>query len=242
MLFPFLSRPAMLILACIGFAACASSPSPPERIAISENGRSSHSSGVAYRDTVIRSVTLTPMVSLENDPRLGSAKAAIGIVEFSDYQCLACRAFHREQFPRLKKEYVDTGMVQMIHKDLPLRTHAQAVPAAMSAHCAGAQGRFWEMHDALFVHQGRLGPSLYPELARGLKLDKAKFKDCLENQVPETGIREDVNLARRLGLTGTPTFLIGKIEGNMLTVSRRIRGVPGFESFIEEIEKLRKLP
>ncbi len=84
MLFPFLSRPAMLILDCIGFAACASSPSPPERIAISENGRSSHSSGVAYRDTVIRSVTLTPMVSLENDPRLGSAKAAIGIVEFSE--------------------------------------------------------------------------------------------------------------------------------------------------------------
>ncbi len=168
--------------------------------------------------------------------------AKIGIVEFSDYQCFYCRDFHRKQFAQIKKEYIDTGVVQFIHKDLPLRMHAQAVPAAMVAHCAGAQGRFWDMHDALFTHQGRLGQGLYPELARQLKLDEAKFKACLEGQAHGQGIGQDVSTARQLGLTGTPSFLIGKIEGDTLTIVRQSRGAPGFEVFAQEIEKLRQPP
>jgi protein-disulfide isomerase len=239
----FLSRPAMVILVCTSLLACAApvpsfSPTPSIKME-----RSSHPTGIALRDTSIRFVEGAPQqLNLKGDPRLGDANARIGIVEFSDYQCLFCREFHRQQFPRLKKEYVDTGVVQFVHKDLPLRIHVQAVLAAMSAHCAGAQDRFWEMHDALFVHQGRLNPNLYPELARALNLDAAQFSACLENQLPEQGIRQDVGIARKFGLTGTPSFLIGKIEGGTLTVSRQIRGVPAFEVFVEEIEKLRELP
>lgn len=240
MFFFFLPRPVMVILACAGLLACAVPAPSSTPVPSMDSGRSSHPTGIALRDMHVRVVEGSALqLNLEGDPRLGDSAARIGIVEFSDYQCLFCREFHREQFPRLKKEFVETGMVRFIHKDLPLRIHAQAVPAALSAHCAGAQGRFWEMHDALFVHQGRLNPDLYPELARGLKLDEAKFKNCVENQIPETGIREDVSLARRLGLTGTPSFLIGIIEGNTLTVSRQIRGAPAFETFAEEITKLK---
>ncbi|MDP2706513.1 MAG: thioredoxin domain-containing protein [Burkholderiales bacterium] len=178
-------------------------------------------------------------MSVKNDPRLGSATAKIGIVEFSDYQCFYCRDFHQQQFMRIKKDYVDTGMVQFIHKDLPLRMHPQAVPAAMAAHCAGAQGRFWEMHDTLFSNQGRLSESLYPALARQLNLDEAKFKACFSSQVFEQGIKQDLGAARMLGLTGTPSFLIGTIEGGTLTVVRQSRGAPAFEVFAREIEKLR---
>lgn len=236
----FLSRSAIVTLACIGLLACAVPAPSPAPVPYVDSGRSSHPTGIAMRDMPIRVIEDSPLqVSLQGDPRLGDSTARIGIVEFSDYQCLFCREFHREQFPRLKQKFIQTGLVRFIHKDLPLRIHTQAVHAALSAHCAGAQGRFWEMHDALFTHQGRLNPNLYPELARGLKLDEVKFKNCFENHVPEAGIREDVSLARRLGLTGTPSFLIGKIEGNTLTVSRQIRGVPSFETFAEEIEKLK---
>lgn len=230
----------MAVLVCIGLAACAGSASPPDPAAGVDTGRSSHSSGVAYRDRPIRVIeSAPPQVSVKDDPRLGSATAKIGIVEFSDYQCFYCRDFHRQQFAQLKKEYIDTGVVQFIHKDLPLRMHPQAVPAAMVAHCAGAQGRFWDMHDALFAHQGRLGQNLYPELARQLNLDEAKFNACLESQAHGQGIGQDVGAGRRLGFTGTPSFLIGKIEGDTLIVTHQSRGAPDFKVFAQEIEKLR---
>jgi protein-disulfide isomerase len=237
------SRAITAVLVCTGLAACAGPAPAPDASSGTDPGRSSHSSGVAYRDQPMRVIKSAPArVNVESDPRLGSATAKIGIVEFSDYQCLYCRDFHRKQFARLKKEYIDAGVVRFIHKDLPLRMHPQAVPAAIAAHCAGAQGRFWDMHDALFAHQGRLGPNLYPELARQLNLDAAKFSDCLENQTHDHGIGQDIGTARRLGFTGTPSFLIGTIEGDVLTIVHQSRGAPDFEVFAQEIEKLRQLP
>ena len=88
-------------------------------------------------------------------------------MEFSDYQCPYCRGFHQELFPRLKKTYVDTGVVQFIHINLPLTIiHEQAMPAALAAVCAGEQGRFWDMDNALF--ESTLDPTTYGALARGL--------------------------------------------------------------------------
>ena len=235
------SRAPIVILLCLSLAACAGSVPPPETTAGVDTGRSSHSSGIAYRDRPIRVIeSAPPQVSVKDDPRLGNATAKIGIVEFSDYQCFYCRDFHRQQFAQLKKEYIDTGVLQFIHKDLPLRMHAQAVPAAMAAGCAGAQGRFWDMHDALFAHQDRLGQKLYPELARQLNLDETKFNACLDNQTPAQDIGKDMDTARRLGFTGTPSFLIGTIEGDALTVTHQSRGAPDFKAFAQEIEKLRQ--
>ena len=238
-----LSRPIIIVvLLCLGLVSCAGSTLPPDPATGADTQRSSHSSGVAYRDRPIHVIeSAPPQVSVKNDPRLGSATAKIGIVEFSDYQCFYCRDFHRQQFVRLKKEYIDTGVVQFIHKDLPLRMHPQAVPAARAAHCAGAQGRFWEMHDALFSNQGRLNESLYPALARQLNLDEENFKACFSSLRFEQGIKQDLGAARMLGLTGTPSFLIGNIEGDTLTIVRQSRGSPGFEVFAQEIEKLRQL-
>jgi protein-disulfide isomerase len=179
-------------------------------------------------------------VILGTAPRLGSAAARIGIVEFSDYQCPYCRSFHEQIFPKLRKEYVNTGIVQFIHKDLPLRRiHPQAMPAAMAANCAGMQNRFWEMHEALYANQGRLAPALYPELARALKLDEAKFSACLKGSAHAQQILRDTTEAQRLGVNGTPSFVIGKIEGNTLTMVRMAAGAPGFEAFAQEIERLR---
>jgi len=143
--------------------------------------------------------------------------------------------------PQLKKEYVDSGVVQFIHKDLPLtRIHPQALPAALAAECAGAQGRFWEMHDALY--ENALDPALYTELARRLKLDTGKFSACRGDPASARAVWRDVAEARRLGINGTPSFLIGRIEGNTLTVVRISQGAPSFEAFANEIEVLRHPP
>ena len=165
----------------------------------------------------------------------------IGIVEFSDYQCPYCRGFHDRVFPKLKKEYVDTGIAQFIHKDLPLKSiHPQALPAALAASCAGLQKRFWPMHAALYANNGRLTSALYPQLVRELGLDEAKFMACLGDASREQAVMRDVVEARGLGITGTPSFVIGKIQGDVLTVVRVARGAPSFEDFAQEIEKLRK--
>jgi protein-disulfide isomerase len=234
------SRAVIVMMVCLGLTACAGSAPAPDSSVGADGGRSSHSSGIAYREQSLRVVGSAPTrVSVEGDPRLGNSSAKIGIVGFSDYQCLYCRDFHRKQFAQLKKEYLDTGVAQFIHKDLPLRMHAQGVAAAMAAHCAGAQGRFWDMHNSLFIHQSQLGQDLYPELARKLNLDAAKFSACLEDQAYGQGIGQDIGVARRLGFTGTPSFLIGIVEGDTLIVRHQSRGAPDFGVFAQEIEKLR---
>jgi len=204
--------------------------------------RSSKSSGIAYQESAVSIARIAPpMVGLAGSHRIGSSQATIGIVEFSDYQCPYCRSFHDRVFPKLKKEYVDTGIAQFIHKDLPLKSiHLQALPAALAASCAGAQQRFWPMHEALYANNGRLAPALYPQLGRELGLDEAKFTACLGDASREQAIMRDVVEARGLGITGTPSFVIGKIQGDVLTVVRLAKGAASFEDFAQEIEKLRK--
>lgn len=231
------ARTILFVLACAGLAACAT-PSPP---AGDEDARRTGGSGVAYREGNVRIIKYSaPRVDLKGAPRLGSPAARIGIIEFSNYQCPYCRHFHQQQFARIRKEYIDTGLVQFMHRDLPLKMHPHAVPAAVAARCARAQGRFWDMHDALLDNQGRLGPELYAKLAREMKLDEVKFSACLGEPVHEQGIARDLFVAKRLGFSGTPSFLIGTIEDDTLTVVREARGAPAFELFAQEIEKLRQ--
>ena len=235
-----------LMVATVLLSACTTPTPVPasagELATADTRQRSPKSSGIAYQESAVAIAKIAPpMVGLAGAHRMGSAQATIGIVEFSDYQCPYCRGFHDQVFPRLKKEYVDTGIVQFIHKDLPLKSiHPQALSAALAASCAGAQQRFWPMHEALYANNGRLAPALYPQLGRELGLDNTKFTICLADAASEQAVMRDVAEARGLNITGTPSFVLGKIEGNMLTVVRVARGAPSFETFVEEIEKLRK--
>ena len=238
----FLTAVTMLLSAC---TTPVSAPVSAKESATAETSqRSSKSSINAYREGSIPITILAPPhVSLAHAHRLGSAEAKIGIVEFSDYQCPYCRGFHEQVFPRLKKEYVDTGVAQFIHKDLPLNLiHPQALSAALAASCAGAQQRFWPMHDALYANNGRLASSLYPQLGRELGLDEAKFTACLGDPAREQAIMRDIVEAQKLGINGTPSFVIGNIQGDVLIVVRLAKGAASFEAFAQEIEKLHQPP
>src|SRR6266704_659322 len=122
------------------------------------------------------------LVSLDGVPSLGDEKAPIAIVEFSDYQCPYCGRHANTVLPQIIKDYVSTGKVRYIVRDVPIEAiHPQAFKAAEAAHCAGDQGKFWEMHDRLFQNQQLLAVSDLAAHALALGLDGPKFQPCLDD-------------------------------------------------------------
>lgn len=182
---------------------------------------------------------VTALTPMSRDPMaLGSDSATVTVIEFSDYQCPYCRRFHADVLPALLREYIDTGRVQLIYKDLPLVMHREALPAAIAGRCAAAQGKFWPMNEALFANQERLNATLYPKLAAALGLDAEQFKKCLQDPALRKAIRRDQNQARDLGITSTPSFLIGRMQGERMLIERIGRGLADFEALSAELDKL----
>ena len=149
---------------------------------------------------------------------LGGCNPVITIVEFSDYECPHCRAAHK-QMRRLAAKH--PGEVRLVHRHLPLDAtcnsavirpfHTRACLFAEAAECAGLQGRFWEMNDALFSTQETAkADSVDPVgLAVRLGLNRIEFKQCLEKHVTLARITEDLHEAFARKLHGTPSFFIG---------------------------------
>src|SRR3954471_14323538 len=102
---------------------------------------------------------------------LGRADAPLTMVEFTDLQCPFCRQFVLTSFDEIKKNWIDTGKLRYISRDFPLDFHAQAVPAARAARCAGEQGKFWEMRITLLRNANLLTSDYIARTASDLKLD-----------------------------------------------------------------------
>ena len=93
---------------------------------------------------------------LEGAAIRGNRSATVAIVEYSDFKCPACGQFATGTLPAIERRYVDTGKVLLAFRQYPMDRRPLAQKAAEAAICAGDQGKFWEMHDQLFAHQGRL--------------------------------------------------------------------------------------
>jgi len=160
----------------------------------------------------------------------GNTDAPLTMVEFTDYQCPYCRRFQAEVWPRIKHDYVDTGKVLFIVRDLPLPFHAAARPAAEAAHCAAEQGRFWPMHDALLAKGADLTAKGIEEHARALKLDVNRFNTCVAAGKYAGAIAHNAAEARALGLRGTPSFVIGRVQQGQL-IGWPVEGALPYEDF-----------
>ncbi len=144
----------------------------------------------------------------------GSPSAKLWVVVVSDFQCPYCKQWHDEAFESFRREYVETGKVRFAYINYPLNSHQNAWPAAQTAMCAAAQDKFWPMHEALFSTQQKweiLSPPtpFLDSLARSLKLDMTRFKDCVSSGKMRGLIQADHDRALAAGATSTPTFLIG---------------------------------
>jgi protein-disulfide isomerase len=145
--------------------------------------------------------------SLNTDPSLarGPADAVVTIVEFSDYQCPSCkRAQHA--LGQAMKEF--EGKVRLVHKDFPVPTHKGALPAALAARCAAAQGVFWEYHDLLYLAVPDFSREDLVRYAGRLSLDRESFTTCLDTRQFRKEVEADMIEGRALKLRGTPTFLV----------------------------------
>ena len=155
-------------------------------------------------------------VSLGTAPSLGRSDAPIVMLEFTDYQCPFCQRFHLSTFEEVKKQYVDTGKVRYVSRDLPLPMHPNAMSAANAARCAGEQNKdkFWEMRHRLIQNASQLGAEKYAALADELKLDRSGFKACLAADKYKPQIEKDRTDAGLAGSGGTPSFVIGRAIGD----------------------------
>lgn len=158
---------------------------------------------------------VAPRIAIAGHPVLGSPDAPVTIVEFMDYECPFCQGYGQKVFPQLRQRYIDTGQVRYVARDLPLPRHARARPAAIAAACAGEQGRYWEMHEALLATAGQLRDEDFKAHAARLGLDQARFGACRAEPRHQARLDRDLAEARALGVAGTPTLLIGASAGDV---------------------------
>ena len=140
------------------------------------------------------------------DHNQGPENAEVTLVEYGDYECPHCgRAYPIVK--QVQKHF--RKRVRLVFRNFPLaEMHPHAEAAAEVAEFAGAQGKFWEMHDLLFENQTRLGDALFAELARKLKLSTSAMEQALEQNTFEARVRADFSGGVRSGVNGTPTFFI----------------------------------
>lgn len=143
----------------------------------------------------------------------GDKNAPVTIVEFTDYQCPFCSRFFEDSYGQIMSEYVDTGKVRYITRDLPLSFHANAENAALAARCGGDQNKYFEMHDELFKTQAAWSELPDPKAefvkaATTAGLNADTFTTCYDSGKHRQAIADDLALATQMGASGTPTFFI----------------------------------
>lgn len=199
------------------------------------------SGGAAVKNNNVVAEGSTVKIAERKDAaKQGSGK--VTIVEFSDFQCPFCQNFFNGAYKEIKQKYIDTGKVSFIYRHFPLSSiHPDAQKAAEAAECANRQGRLFDYHDVLFQKMvpisqsnpkgGGLDIQSLKNYAVQLGLDSARFNTCLDSGETKQVVLDDIDVATKAGVTGTPTLFIDgvKIVGAQPFVN--------FEKIIEEALK-----
>jgi protein-disulfide isomerase len=179
------------------------------------------------------------VLDLGTNPFRGDRNAPLTMIEFSDYQCPICARHVRETSPLIDKEYVATGKVKYVLLDFPLESiHKLAFRAAEAAHCAGDQGKYWEMHDRLFANQKILEP--WSAHAEAADLNVGRFEDCLNSGKYAEQIRKNIAEGQKAVVPGTPVYLLAYTDPTSSKVKTvaRLTGAQPFSIFKNRIDQL----
>ncbi len=158
--------------------------------------------------------TVSPKVTAD-DPIQGNPNAKLTVVEFGDYQCPFCKRFFTDVEPQLKQNYIDTGKVKFVFKNLAF-LGKESTGAANAALCAKEQNKFWEYHDKLYgsqqgENQGAFSIDKLKMFAGDLGLNVNQFNRCLDSQKYNPQVQVDNAEAARLGFNSTPSTAIGTV-------------------------------
>jgi protein-disulfide isomerase len=145
---------------------------------------------------------------------LGSDSAQVEVTEYADYQCPVCQDFENIQFPAVRQQLIETGMVRWRYRDFPLPMHPHSRVASHAAACANDQGKFWEMHEVLYQRQNDWSPlrnaaGSFSGYAKELGLDVGKYDECMKSAKYAGRIQASVDEGTKIGVNGTPNFVIG---------------------------------
>ena len=199
---------------------------------------------------------IADVVSVEPNPRsnvdrntAGDPNAPIKIEEFADFQCPFCERFFQQTEPLLFQHYVDTGKVQFVYRSMGnfvsqniggARTESQ--DSALAAYCAADQGKFWEMHDALYANVlgedvGSFTDRRLTAIAETVGLDMAEFNDCYGSGKYADEVQQDFADGQAAGINGTPGFLV-TYTVNGETRTTLIEGAQPFSEFQVQLEAI----
>jgi protein-disulfide isomerase len=173
------------------------------------------------------------LLSNNASPILGSKDAPITMVEFGDYQCFYCNQFYHVTEPNIVKNYIDTGKVKLVFKDLTI-IGQDSVNAAHAAHCAQQKGKFWQYHDLLYdnwagENTGWASSKNLLAFANQVNITTSDFNACMSDSRYISVVKGSVSDAQTLGLTGTPDFFIIGPDNSVT----KIVGAQPYETFDE---------
>ena len=165
-------------------------------------------------------------VSKDDDPVRGNPNAALTVIQFAEFQCPYCgRA--KDTVDKVLKNY--DGKVNMVFRDYPLGFHDRAIPAAIAANCAGAQGKYWEMWDAMMTNQRALSDTdLEGYATKSGVPNMDTWHQCLRDPAQVEEVRKDMTDGETAGVTGTPAFFINGVM---------ISGAQPYEKFSSIIDR-----
>lgn len=188
--------------------------------------------------------TTPKQVSIDDDPVLGDKNAKVTLIDFTDYECPFCKRYFDQTFSQIKKDYIDTGKIKYVVRDLPLSFHANAHKEAQAAECAREQGgdtAYYKYHDEIFKRTTSNGTGLALDklsvIANDLGLNGSTLQSCLDSEKYKGEVDKDLADASAVGASGTPTFFIGKSTSDGVITGTKIVGAQPYSAFQAEIDK-----
>lgn len=179
----------------------------------------------------------------ENVKPLGDPNAKIALVEFADYRCPFCHKFHEQSFDKIVQNFVDKGMVKFLYKDFVVNdrgAYKGSNQAALASYCAAEQNKYWEFSNEIFNNfkpepQQWITLDSLTQFATNVQIvDIEKFKNCVQNGQYQNLVDENNMLARSIGLSGTPGFVLLK-DNELISI---IPGAVPYETFANTIAAL----
>jgi protein-disulfide isomerase len=181
-------------------------------------------------------------ITLSGSPFQGNLDAKVTLVEFTDYQCPFCKRHKTGTMPEILKNYVETGKVKYYLREFPLISiHPRAAKASEAALCGGDQGKYWELHEALFSDQKKMSDADFIAHAASTGLDVEAFKACLSGGKHASKVKADLDEGMKAGVRGTPSFVLGLTDPNndeKFRATQFIRGAQPYAAFQKAIDEL----
>jgi protein-disulfide isomerase len=183
-------------------------------------------------------------MELGHFPIKGGANAQVAVVEFADMRCPFCKQFQSTTYPQVDNDYIKTNKIKFVFRQYEFLGPA-SITAGNAIECANEQNKFWEYHDYLYTNQpDESDTSMYvsdklTDIAKQLGINGDQFKSCLDSTKYAKNITDDLAAGQTAGVSGTPTFIIGKLDstGKKIIAGQVIVGAVPYAQIKDAIDK-----